>query len=231
MRTQKVLETKVIDRQLMMQIAQQHPKTGIFLASLQPWFYANIISKNPSDITQLKAVISSILEDLAPKLGKVDSLLQQLFNSNSFRACSYEDARIKIAEITFKYLKKHGGEKISYPATWIYQVGRREIIHMAAQEPKIKDLHSKDDGYTPEELLDIALNNQQEAVEPYLSIEAQDLMEKVSSFLTETELELLFLYLQEIPYEKIAKKLAIQVGTARVRVNRIKQKLTLAYAA
>lgn len=104
-----------------------------------------------------------------------------------------------------------GEAKIS---TWMYRVAFNTVVSYLRKEKKRPPRASIDDG-----VLQIA------APLDYEQEENLKILKSAMQHLNTMEKALLMLYLEDQPYKEIALTLGISPGNARVKINRIKEKL------
>lgn len=122
-----------------------------------------------------------------------------------------QDTFIKVWENLDKFRNE-----ASY-GTWIYRIAVNTCLsHLRGDKNKVKD-----------ELSDYIIENHQEVVS---ETEAQvAILYKCIAQLEKTERMLITMVLDDVPYNEIAEVFDISEGNLRVRIHRIKSKLTELY--
>lgn len=134
----------------------------------------------------------------------------RLYTSNEVE---HEDLFQEISiQLWRSYTRFEGKSKFS---TWMYRVGLNTAITLYRKEKKRLNTQPLNDQIT---LL------QQEEYNPSADEQLQWLYDKINHF-TEIDKALVLLYLENKRYDEIAETLGISAGNARVKMNRIKERL------
>lgn len=155
-----------------------------------------------------------------------DSAFREIFDANSkriYRLCySYtgdNDAANDVMQETFlkvwQNLDKFRNQAMI--STWIYRIAVNTCLtYLKSEKRQAKD-----------ELTPFIAENEKEEVSE--KKEEVDLLYKCISKLEESERILITMVLDELPYPEIAEISGISEGNLRVKIHRIKQKLTELY--
>jgi RNA polymerase sigma-70 factor, ECF subfamily len=143
--------------------------------------------------------------------------IYKTFSSKVFRLCmgyvNNSDVASDLVQETFisvwKNLEKFRNE--SSVSTWVYRIATNHCLRQIEKEKKFKDSAS---------LQKIEDNDETK------TDEKTDYLYKCISELEETERIIISLVLDDLPYSEIASITGISEGNVRVKVHRIKQKLT-----
>lgn len=100
-------------------------------------------------------------------------------------------------------------------STWMYRVGLNTAITLYRKNKRRVDTHTLNDEISRIEL---------DQYDPVIDEQLNWLYEKIEEF-SEIDKALVLLYLEDKRYEEIADTLGISAGNARVKMNRIKQRL------
>lgn len=134
----------------------------------------------------------------------------RLYTSNEIE---HEDLFQEISiQLWRSYTRFEGKSKFS---TWMYRVGLNTAITLYRKEKKRLNTQPLNDQIT---LL------QQEEYNTNADEQLQWLYDKINHF-TEIDKALVLLYLENKRYDEIAETLGISAGNARVKMNRIKERL------
>lgn len=155
-----------------------------------------------------------------------DALFKEIFDKNSgkvFRLCygytGDNDSANDLMQETFvkvwQNLDKFRNQSLI--STWIYRIA----VNTCLSYLRVEKRQAKD------ELTDNIIENKQEEISD--KNEQVSLLYKCISQLEENERILITMVLDEIPYHEIAQVSGISEGNLRVKIHRIKQKLTELY--
>lgn len=146
-------------------------------------------------------------------LGKNQNIIHKICRLYTSNEVEHEDLFQEISiQLWRSYTRFEGKSKFS---TWMYRVGLNTAITLYRKEKKRLNTQPLNDQIT---LL------QQEEYNSSADEQLQWLYDKINHF-TEIDKALVLLYLENKRYDEIAETLGISAGNARVKMNRIKERL------
>lgn len=146
-------------------------------------------------------------------LGKHQNIIHKICRLYTSNEVEHEDLFQEISiQLWRSYTRFEGKSKFS---TWMYRVGLNTAITLYRKEKKRLNTQPLNDQIT---LL------QQEDYNSSADEQLQWLYDKINHF-SEIDKALVLLYLENKRYDEIAETLGISAGNARVKMNRIKERL------
>lgn len=146
-------------------------------------------------------------------LGKNQNIIHKICRLYTSNEVEHEDLFQEISiQLWRSYTRFEGKSKFS---TWMYRVGLNTAITLYRKEKKRLNTQPLNDQIT---LL------QQEEYNTSADEQLQWVYDKINHF-TEIDKALVLLYLENKRYDEIAETLGISAGNARVKMNRIKERL------